>query len=529
MSSRADAVSNNDYTVRIFSLTLSRLVATISYPTLMNHASISPSGDLLLAVGDAPQAFFHRRVPTPIVAIRGQKNIASHQWEKVADPQISLALIADPKDCCFSTAFSPSGHVCAVATQGGVTTIFSTSLIHADLDADEAVICVLRSSRTRDSAGAVRSMSFSPSPWDLLAYAEDQGRVCVVNLRNSFGSTQILELDATSPNVKRVVVEDQQSTLEQRQLEIERRFINSHRGTLDAQDTLAAVSHTADFMEQAAERRRRERETLHSDIQALREDPYRLTDSEREMIDTIGLRRVHANNDYDPQTPSSTRPMSLHYSASNRHSTDSQNNSWFYTSNLQNRSTASIDEYMRQRNSERSRNSNSYQPRRRSSIVMLNPDSASSPHPSTLAPIGTAVRTLSASPSRLGAGNGPTVSAQDEPWHTITEAMGTNTETLARMRYIDNTAANVRSLERRSQQSQASQRSQLLEQMSATNERQRSVNASHARRLQQLQAAMGRGELGYDELEVGNYPARGRPEDGPTTMGIGWSDNGMNL
>ena len=63
--------------------------------------------------------------------------------------------------------------ICAVASQNGIITIFDTALIHDDMDADEAVIDVLRSSRPSMfpiHTGAVRSMSFSPSPWDLLAW-----------------------------------------------------------------------------------------------------------------------------------------------------------------------------------------------------------------------------------------------------------------------------------------------------------------------------------------------------------------------
>ena len=63
--------------------------------------------------------------------------------------------------------------ICAVASQNGNITIFDTALIHDDMNADEAVIDVLRSSRPSMfpvHTGAVRSMSFSPSPWDLFSW-----------------------------------------------------------------------------------------------------------------------------------------------------------------------------------------------------------------------------------------------------------------------------------------------------------------------------------------------------------------------
>ena len=51
--------------------------------------------------------------------------------------------------------------------------MFDTALIHDEIGVDEAVIDVLRSSRPSISpvhTGAVRSISFSPAPWDLLAW-----------------------------------------------------------------------------------------------------------------------------------------------------------------------------------------------------------------------------------------------------------------------------------------------------------------------------------------------------------------------
>lgn len=94
-------LSNNDQSVRIFSLTQSRLLETLEFPTAMNHASISPNGKLLLAVGDRPSAFFCKRVQLPSAS-----SYARYEWHEIAGLKLSLA---EPKDTCFSTAFSPSG------------------------------------------------------------------------------------------------------------------------------------------------------------------------------------------------------------------------------------------------------------------------------------------------------------------------------------------------------------------------------------------------------------------------------------
>ena len=186
----------------------------------MNHATISPDGRLLLAVGDRHTAFFCKRVRLPSALSDGRLPYARYEWHEVARLKLSLA---ESKDACFSTAFSPSGRtyilktplkfctqfrmervfasqktllllelainptcclgrytdsetrvdICAVASQNGIITIFDTALIHDDVDADVAVIEVLRSSRPSNfpaHTGAVRSMSFCPGPWDLLAW-----------------------------------------------------------------------------------------------------------------------------------------------------------------------------------------------------------------------------------------------------------------------------------------------------------------------------------------------------------------------
>ena len=98
--------SNNDKSVRIFSLTQSRLLETLKFPIPMNHASISPDGKLLLAVGDRHTAFFYRRVRLPSALSDGVSSYAKYEWHEIA--ALSLSLV-ESKDACFSTAFSPSG------------------------------------------------------------------------------------------------------------------------------------------------------------------------------------------------------------------------------------------------------------------------------------------------------------------------------------------------------------------------------------------------------------------------------------
>ena len=525
--------SNNDKSVLIFSLTrLEFLEGLGPYPTAMNHATISPNGNLLIAVGDEPQAFFSQRVFTQV--LRKGKPSWTYEWQRICEPKLSLA---HKEDCCFTTAFSPSGHICAAASQTGVITIFNTSLITEDMEADEAVVGTLKSSRLNVSSyrSAIRSMSFSPDPWDLLALAEDQGRVSVVDLRNVLQSEQTLKLDPDSPKSVRFALQDQELSLEQRRLALERRFLQSHDEALAARDHLAAVTNTADYMEYAAEQRRRERENLNNELHALRSDPHRLTNSERQMIDAIGLRRARATN-VDPPTP-----ISVNYSpSSNRF--DPPTPQWSSSSpsqNIMGRQTAGISEYIRPNNPERPRHTNerSYQPRRRSSVVISNSYPPSSPNPSSLAPIRTATPTLSASPSRLATttNTDPTLTSLEEPWHTITAAMGTTNDALALMHRTDATAANIRNIERRVQipgggdRVSQSQQLQTLQQLAARNEQQQQQNLLNAQRLSLLGRRHPR--INDDEDGAGLSDMLGRPdsEDGVTTMGVGWNPDGRNL
>lgn len=507
---------------------------------------MSPDGKLLLAVGDEARAFFCKRTQLPRATVDGELYFAKYQWQEIAEPKLSLADQED--DACFTTAFSPSGHICAVASQSGTITIFDTGSIERDMDTDEAVIGVLKSSRAAmypTWVGAVRSMSFSPAPWDLLAWAEDQGRVCVVDLRNSFHSRQTIEINATSSDINRAEVEEQDFTSEQRQLEIERRFIERHREALEAQDNLAAVSGTVDYLELAAERRRIEREALDA---LSRESPHSLTEGERQMVDSIGLRRQPGTNS-NPLDVNTIAPISVRY-AQNWSGLPSPPPS----SNAQSRSTTSIHEFMRQRNWERSRaNELTYQPRRRSSVVISNSNSNSnnnSPYLSSgLAPIGTATPTLSASPSRIPSSTAETIIPHfdpSDPWQTISDAMGASNmppDAIARIRGLQS-----RNLERRMQatvapQTTTSQHTQALQMPSeqamtanadAVNVRVTRTRDANARALRQMRAS--RADVVYDEvdrevlLRRSEEPRRRvREDDGPTTMGIGWSEEGRHL
>lgn len=350
----------------------------------------------------------------------------------------------------------------------------------------------------------------------------------MVDLRNAFQSRQIIDLRLDPPGLTRSEVEEYDTTSEQRQLEIERRFVERHREALEAQDQLAAVIRTANNVELAAERRRIERDAAAA--QASRE---------RQLIDSIGLRRVQGGHSVSSGSPSTT-PVSVSYNSSSDGRTESRewNSLPFPSSNPQNRLTASIHDFMRQRDRSRMHD-RSYQPRRRSSFVMSNSDSnanTSSPNTSSLAP-GTATSTLSASPSRISASSSDTTATNTpfnpaDPWQTITDAMSTANippDTLRSLqsrnleRRVQATAAQQATLDRPREQSMAEHAVEA-----------RGIRArDNARSLRQMRAAHGRADVVYDEIDrellLRRYQRSPRREEGLITMGIGWSEDGRNL
>ena len=546
---------NNDKSVRIFSLTQSRILKTLDFTTPMNHASISPDGLLLIAVGDEPRAFFCKRTRLPSLVFDGEMAFARYEWHEFAEPRLSLT---PEKDACFSTAFSPSGHVCAVASQTGIVTIFETALIQNDMDADDAVIEVLQSSRPslRDRIGAIRSMCFAPAPWDLLAWAEHHGRVCVVDLRRSFRSRQTIELDTESPTLNRVIMSDMDGGLsEQDALEVEASFLQRHRDALNANDNLAAVSHAADYMELAAERRRLHREALDAGFLVDHDLTNELTESERQMLDSIRPSRLRETLQERAEA-SQYPPLGVNHSPSSSITTPTRQinpqvslpPSGNPSSLLQNlrgtdiRGTDSIREYMRQRNLERNRNGDrSYQPRRRSSVVISNsnPTNHSSlAHPSNLAPIGTATPTLSASPSRIASSTQTNPQpAGSDPWQTISEAMDPDMAMLDAANRLpqirrEREAAAVRTLERRTQQQQQQLATQRQQQQHQTAQLNRVIHMNTQRLRHLHDRAVSRpvaGESVYDDHELDMLRRLAMSRDGVTTMGIGWGRNGRNL
>jgi hypothetical protein len=99
-------------------------------------------------------------------------------------------------DALISTSFSPSSLLCAVASQDGSITIFDTRFLLPStiLGGQSPIVKRIPSSRPKTYAGAVRSVQFSPAPWDLLVWAEHSGRVCVADARSNFTKRQVVDI-----------------------------------------------------------------------------------------------------------------------------------------------------------------------------------------------------------------------------------------------------------------------------------------------------------------------------------------------
>ncbi|KAH8690807.1 hypothetical protein BGW36DRAFT_389357 [Talaromyces proteolyticus] len=203
--------SNNDKTVRLFSLTRTKLLETLPHPTCMNYAMISPDSKLLAAVGDENFAYFYRIQRDPNTVDYGDYNqrLSGWTWELIRRIELplstSLRTTSRPDDgSCFTIAFSPASHLCAIGSQGGLISVYD---VQAILSAKEDAICslyVFSSSRPDSDAGAVRSMTFSPDPWDLLVWVEDTGRAGIADVRSGFYRRQIVHLDRDDPDLETV-------------------------------------------------------------------------------------------------------------------------------------------------------------------------------------------------------------------------------------------------------------------------------------------------------------------------------------
>ncbi|KAF8252984.1 hypothetical protein K440DRAFT_273057 [Wilcoxina mikolae CBS 423.85] len=204
-------LTNNDKTVRIFHLAENRVVTTLHVDVSTNHASISPDGQHLVVVGDSPEVYFYHPASSGSCSISPGTGIGEAgcgSWILSSHPPLRAGT---ETDALMSTSFSSSSLHCAVASQAGIITIFDTRYLSCD-DGCSPLVKVIASSRAFTEPGAVRSVQFSPAPWDLLVWAEHCGKVCIADARSNFTRRQVVDVLAEKEDLVEAEVEEVQDS-----------------------------------------------------------------------------------------------------------------------------------------------------------------------------------------------------------------------------------------------------------------------------------------------------------------------------
>ena len=342
-------LTNNDKTVRIYSLPANLETTVLDLKYAMNHATISPDGQTLVAVGDINLAYFFQReiqqTPPQIHKPHNRLTSASIEWTLTSVVKLHVSEPAQ-SFCYFTTAWSPSGQLVAVGSEGGYITVFDIDRLSSpDLEDDDGIVAIVPSSRPdfmNPHPGAIRSMLFSPEPWDLLIWAEDQGRICIGDLRTGLKSRQVVSLEPKEEGLNRITYEDvpgdgdaliSGAPSTPRDIdELESEFLRRYR---QAPDNATAVNFATEYIE--ARRRQRQMATLRSQMggsrdlrereersSLLEDDPRGLTPREQQILESLRTSRLReeARGSGIPRSVNyTTAEMFRDASASNRSTT----------------------------------------------------------------------------------------------------------------------------------------------------------------------------------------------------------------
>jgi hypothetical protein len=303
-------LTNNDKTVRVYSLTHNLEIAVLDLPFPMNHATISPDGQLMVAVGDKNTAFFFERASQPTSPEKGfdmKATTPTSEWIPLVESPLFVpdgSLI----EGYFATAWSPSGRLCAVGSECGYITVFDIDMLKTcEYEGEEAIVQVVSSTRPDGNIGpgAVRTMQFSPAPWDLLIWSEDQARVCVADLRSGLKVRQVLTLDPKEEGLERVEIADFDVTLCPELHALRREPLNRrlHR----------RLENIASEASEWRNRHYRQLGVVFSD-----DDPNGLTPYERQIIDSLPTTRqiideLSATRERQEARDPGITPRSIHY------------------------------------------------------------------------------------------------------------------------------------------------------------------------------------------------------------------------
>lgn len=181
------------------------------------------------------------------------------------------------------------------------------TLTDPELEDEDAIIAVIPGSRPdipQPHPGAVRSMLFSPDPWDFLIWAEDQGRVCIGDLRTGLKRKQVITLDPREEGLPKLEYEDlppqdepspPQDAVTRTLDQLERDFLRRYRDA-GGQDSNTAVNFATEYIEARRRQRQHRQELANSrgtsgSRAPLDDDPQGLTVREQEILNTLRTTR----------------------------------------------------------------------------------------------------------------------------------------------------------------------------------------------------------------------------------------------
>lgn len=210
----------------------------------MNHATISPDGQLLIVVGDCSVACVFRRLDRPTAQVNGDpgSNCDFPDWKLFRKIDLHTPETAT-LSTYFTTAWSDNGRLFATASEHGYIMVMETKLIH-DADSDP-ILSIVPSSRAMSSPGAIRAICFAPSPWDLLVWTENYGRICIADLRTDLRIRQVVDLDCASEKLTRHIISDDMRRsdddfISAQSLDREASYLQAHRSLRDDREMLPA-------------------------------------------------------------------------------------------------------------------------------------------------------------------------------------------------------------------------------------------------------------------------------------------------
>ncbi|KAF2877524.1 hypothetical protein BDV95DRAFT_150794 [Massariosphaeria phaeospora] len=415
-------LTNNDKTVRVYSLSQNLEVAVLDLPFPMNHATISPDGQLLVAVGDQHTGYVFEQVqkkkPCTSKTLLGRLQPVPPEWLLFHEVHLYVPS-GSIVEGYFTTAWSPSGRLCALGSECGYITLLDVELLKTCEYGEDAIIRVISSTKPdlTIGPGSIRTMQFSPAPWDLLIWSEDQARVCVADVRSDLKVKQTLILDPKEDDLEKVQVADFDLTLspEMQDLQREESFIRRYRRALDSEGNAAAVNFATDYIEASSERQRLQRQ---SGVVESDDDPHGLTAHERQVLETLRTTRQR-----DEAREQGLAPRSINYNTLGPTDTRQERSELATaTRNM----TETITEFMAANARQLIQLEGRTVPRRRASMVVSNGGSTRAPETQGNITDAATTRSPNPIPAHARRVDPQIISSTDDAWRTIEEALARN-------------------------------------------------------------------------------------------------------